>query len=82
MNIFLGKWKTMEHEGDGYTNCNWYRHQKIITGPGGLANQRTSGYHPNYSITKIGQNTKKSPADLSWYVVAQTPVRNHYSMLA
>ena len=33
----LGNWKTMEHEGDNYTNrdwCFWYSHQRIIKGTG------------------------------------------------
>ena len=56
----------MEHEGDDETNCNWcaqdilQRHRK---GNGRLKNQRTSGDHPVYSITKINQNTEKSPGN-------------------
>ena len=37
--------KTMEHEGDGDTNCNLrprYSHQRIGTGTGGLGNKRAS----------------------------------------
>ena len=33
--------KTMEHESDSYTNCNWcfwYSHQRIIKETGGLGN--------------------------------------------
>ena len=33
--------KTLEYEGDNYTNrdwCFWYSHQKIIKGTGGLGN--------------------------------------------
>ena len=58
--------KTMEHEGDANTNCNWcawYSHQKIGTETGGFENKRMSGDHPNYSIVEIGQNTK-NPRDL------------------
>ena len=47
------KWKTMEHESDGDTNCNWrarYSQQRIGTGSGGLENKRTSGDYPSYSI--------------------------------
>ena len=57
------KKKTMEHESDIDTNSNWfaqYSHQKIGTGTEGVGNKRTSGDHSNYSIIKIGQNTKKS----------------------
>ena len=45
--------KTVEHESDVYTNCNWcfwYSHQRIGTGTGGLGNKRTHGDHPNYCI--------------------------------
>ena len=58
--------KTMEHENDGDTNCNWcswYSHQRIYTGTGGLKNKRKGEYHSKYSIVKIGQNTEKSPED-------------------
>ena len=76
--------KTMEHEGDGDNNCNWYTwysRQRIGTGTRGLGNKRASGDHPIYSIIKIGQNTEKSPGDLRRLVVTQTPVRNHQLML-
>ena len=59
--------KTVEHESNDYTNCNWcscYSHQRIDTRTGGLRNKRTSGNHPNYTIIKISQNTEKSPGDL------------------
>ena len=52
----------IEHEVDGDTNCNLcarYNHQRIEKWTGGLGNKRTRGGHPNYSIIKIGQNTKK-----------------------
>ena len=55
--------KTVEHECDDYTNCNWcswYSHQKIGTGTGGLWNKRTSRGHLNYCIIEISQNTEKS----------------------
>ena len=34
-----------------------------------LENNRTSGYHLNYSIIEVGQNTEKSPVDLSLKVL-------------
>ena len=49
--------KTMEHEGDNYTNrdwCFWYNHQRIIIWTGGLGGWRTSRNHPNYSINENG----------------------------
>ena len=55
--------KTMEHKSNGDTNCNWrtmYSQQRIDKRIGALGNKRTSGEHPNDSITKFGQNTKKN----------------------
>ena len=75
---------TKEHESDGDTNCNWcarYSHQRIGVGTGGLGNERTSGDHPNYSLTEIGQNIKKGPGDLRTLAVTQTLVENHQLML-
>ena len=72
--------KNVEHESDDYTNCNrcsWYSHEMINKGPGGLGNKRTSGDHPNSSNIEIGQNTEKSPGDLSRLAVTQTPVKDY-----
>ena len=69
--------KIVEHENDDDTNCNWsvwYSHQRIGTRTGRLGNKRASGYHPNYSIIEIGQNTEKSPGDLKRLAVTQIPV--------
>ena len=33
--------------------------------------------HPNFSISKIDQNTEKSLGDLRKFAVTQTPVKNH-----
>ena len=58
--------KTMEHESDGDTNCNWctrYSHQRIGTRTRRLVNKKMSGHHPNESI-KIGQNIEKNSKDL------------------
>ena len=43
-------------------------------GKGRLKNQKTSGDHPDSSIIKIGQNTKKSLRDLRKLAVIQDPV--------
>ena len=72
--------KTMEHEGDNYTNFNWcfrYSHQRIIKRTGGLGNKRKSGDYPNYSINENDQNTEKSPGDFRRLAVTQTPVKDH-----
>ena len=50
--------KSVEHESDDYTNCNWcswYSQQRIGTRTGGLGNNGTGGDHPKYSIVEIGQ---------------------------
>ena len=76
----LGNYKNCETESDVYTNynwCAWYSHQRIIKGTEGLGNKRTSGDHPNYSITEIGQDTEKSPGDLRKLTVTHTPVKDH-----
>ena len=52
-------------------------HQRIGLRTGELGNKRTSEDHPNNSIIKISQNTKKSFGDLRIFAVAQNPVRSH-----
>ena len=74
------KKKTMEHEGDSYTNRDWrfwYSHQMVIKGTGRLGNKRTSGDHSNYYIIENDQNTEKSLGDLRRLAVTQTSVKNH-----
>ena len=69
----------MEREGDGDTNCNWCtwnNPQRIDKGPGRLRNQRTSRDHPDYSITKISQNTELSPGVLRRLAVSQISVKS------
>ena len=44
--------------------CSWYSHQRIGSKTGKVGNRRTSGDDPNYRITKISQNTEKSPRSL------------------
>ena len=70
----------MWNESDGDKNYCWgthYCHQKFDTGTGGLGNQRTSGDHLCYSISKICQNTEKCHGDLRLLGVSQTPVKTH-----
>ena len=72
--------KTMDHEGDNYTNrdwCFWYSHQRIIKGTGGPGSWRTSGDHPNNYIMVIGQITEKNPEDLRRLAITQTSVKDH-----
>ena len=71
--------KLWKHESDDCTNCDWcfwHSNKRIIKGPGGLGNWRTSGHHPNDSIIEDGQNTEKSSGDLRRLAVTQTPVKN------
>ena len=74
------KKKTVQHESEDYTKCNWcfwYSHQKIGERTWWLRNKRTSGDSPNNSVTEIGQNTEKSPGDLNRLVVTQTSMKDH-----
>ena len=48
----------------------------LVKGTGRHRNQ-ISRHHQDYSITKIGQNTGKSPGDLRRLAVTQTLLRNH-----
>ena len=65
-------------QGDtNYSWCTWDNPQRICKGTRGIGNKRTSEDHPNYSIIKIEQNTKKSPEDLRRLAVTQTPVEDH-----
>ena len=55
--------KTVEHESDNYTNCDWcfwYSHQRTIKGTGGLGSKRMSGGHPNYYIIENSQNIEET----------------------
>ena len=72
--------KTVEHESDVYTNCNWCSwctHRRIKKGAGGLGNEGMRGDPPNYYIIEISENTEKSPGDLGRLDVTQTPVKDH-----
>ena len=60
LDLARGLKKTVEHESDDYTNCNWcswYTHWRINKGTWGLENMSTSRDHPNYCIIAIGQTT-------------------------
>ena len=66
--------KTVVHESNGDSNCNWcswYSQQSICSGTG---NNKTCGDYPDYSIIKIGQNTKQNPRDLRKLAVTQSLV--------
>ena len=72
----------MECESAGDTNCNWctcYWLQSRWTGS--VRNKRTSRDHPNNSIIKIGQYTKKNPGDLKTLGVTQTQEEKHQHTL-
>ena len=77
----LGNEKTVEHESDGDSNYNRCSHEQIGKGTGRIRNKNTSGYHLNYNILKICQNTEKSPGELRRIAVTYTPVEYHQLML-
>ena len=67
---FAREKKSMEHKSYGDTDwCVRYSQQRVGTGTEGLGDKRTSRYHPNNSIVKFDQNTKKSPGNLRRLVV-------------
>ena len=71
--------KVMEQESDDNTSYNWCSRndcQRLGKKTWIVGNQRTSRDRPNYSITKISQNTEKSPRNLS-LAVTQTPVKDY-----
>ena len=49
--------------------------KKVNKGTGGLGNKRTSRDYPSYYIIENGQNTEKSPGDLT-LASSQTPVKD------
>ena len=49
----------------------------IIKETGGLGSWQSSGDHPNDCIIENGQNTERSPGDVSRLAVTQTPVIDH-----
>ena len=76
--------EAMEHESDGYTNCNWCTWndpQRFCKKAGGIRNRRTYEEHSSRTIVKVGQYTEKSPGDLRRLAVTQTPVKDHQLML-
>ena len=75
--IFMYGYVTViEHENDGDSNYNWCVLEGLVRGLR-AGNQKTCRDHPNYSITKIGQNTQRSTGDLKRLAVIQTPMKNH-----
>ena len=65
----------MECESDDDTSSEWntwINPQMIDTGSRRLGNKTTSGIHPDFSMIKIGKNTKKSSGDLRVLAVTQT----------
>ena len=54
-----------------------HSHRRIIKRTERLGNRRTSGYHSDFYIVEIRQNTEKSPEDLRRLAVTQTSVKDH-----
>ena len=48
---------------------------------GGIVNQMKGRHHTDQNIVKIGENTEKSPGNLSRLTVIQTPVNAPYLIL-
>ena len=74
----------MEHENNGDTNYNWFARnssQKLSKGSRRAENRRICHDLLNYNITKIGQNTEKSPGDLRRLAVTHTLVKDHHLTL-
>ena len=72
----------MECESQCDTNCNWCAWndpERLGKRTGSGENWRKCRDYPNYSITKIGQNTKKGPGNLRGLAVS--PFRDHQQML-
>ena len=69
----------MDLESDGDTNCNWCTWNgphRLGKWTGRAVNWRSNGDHPNYTITKIGLNTEKSPGDLTRLALTQIPIKD------
>ena len=49
-----------------------YSRQRISKGSEGIGYKSMSGNHPNCGISKINQNTEKSPGDLTRLTFNQT----------
>ena len=49
----------------------------LLKDSGRFGSWRSSGDHPNNSITENCQNTEKSPGDLRRLAVTQSPVKDH-----
>ena len=67
----------MDHESVGDTNNNWYTRsglQRLGRWTESVGNRQTHWDYPNYSITKISENTEKSPEDNN-----QQLLRNAYN---
>ena len=57
--------------------CTCNDPQRFGNGTGRVVTQKTNWNYPDYSITKIGQNTEKSSRDFKWLAVTQAQVKDH-----
>ena len=65
--ILQGYLKTVEHDRDGDTNCNWgsrYSHQRIGKGTGWTENKNTREDHPNDRSARILRRVLETWGDL------------------
>ena len=69
--------RTMEHEGDGNTNCNcctWNNPQRL-----GKGTEKLRGQVEIIKTSALLKKTEKSPEDLRWLVVTRTSVKKKTS---
>ena len=73
--------KSMEQENENDTNINWSAWNsplKVLEKTTGvIRNQKMNRNRRNNIIIEIGQNTKRSPGNLSRLSVTLIPVRDH-----
>ena len=70
----------MEHEGDADANgnwCTWNGPQRLGKETGKIGRQGKNRDYPDYRTVGIGQNTEKSPENLSRLAVTHPPVKDH-----
>ena len=74
----------MEYESDGNTNyirCSWNGPPRLGKEAKRVGNRKMNRDHPSYSMTKIGQNTEKSPGNVRGLAITQTPLKDHHQTL-
>ena len=76
--------KVMDNERDNNTTYNWcakYGRQRFGKRPRRARNRKTWRDHPKYNISRIGENTEKSPGGLRRLAVVQIPAKDYQPTL-